>query len=280
MSNPLTRALNLKQASIFKLLVTISALLSWVIALGAASGSMLQNLYTGWQLNRASTLTIYLAPDADTTAVTQLQQSLPALAGVQAVTPLSNQQLQILLAPLLANTTSLPLPTVMELTLTPAANREQLTAHIRQTFPTAEIDDHQALLTQVGHAVRNVQAMAAVLAALMLGLMATVIILTTRTGLASQRATVQMLVQLGASDATLTRNITQQITKRVLVGSAIGAAAAAIMLGLATFASPLLAPHISLITWVALILTPTLLLPTLAAATALLSTRHLLRTLS
>lgn len=280
MSKPITRALNLKNASIFKLLVTISALLAWVIALGTGSASMLQNLYQGWHLNRASSLTIYLAPDADPTTLQQLQQSLPTLAGVQGVTPLTNQQLQTLLQPLLPNASSLPLPTVVEVTLTPAANRPQLTAHIRQSFPTAEIDDHQTLLTTVSHTVRQLQTMAAVLAALMLTIMATVIILTTRTGLASQKSTVQLLVQLGAPDAILTRSITHQIIARVLIGSTIGTATALAIMGTALLTSPALAPHITLTTWAAMLIAPTLLLTLLAALTATLSTHQLLRTLS
>lgn len=148
---------------------------------------MLQNLYGHWQLSRSSTLTVYLPPDADSTAIQQLQQSLPTLAGVKGLKMLSLAQLQDMLKPLLTNPESLPLPTVVEVQTAENANRAQLVEHIQQSFPTAEVDDHQSILSQMSHLVRSLQLLALGLAAIMLALMGLMVILTVRTGLAAKK---------------------------------------------------------------------------------------------
>lgn len=276
--SPVAHALNLKKTSIFKLVVIITALLGWVIALGAASTSMLQNLYGNWHLARAHSLTLYLPPDADPATLQQLTQSLPTLAGVESVKPVAATQLQNWLEPVIPHPESLPLPTVLEVTLSADADRPQLTAHIQQAFPTAEIDDHQPLLTQVESAVRSLQIAALALAATMLTLMALLVILTVRTGLAAQKPTLYLLTILGATDSFLARAVTSLVTGRVLTGAALGITAAAVLLAAATAISPTMATLITPTTWASLILAP-LLLPVLAALTATLTTAGLLRKL-
>lgn len=278
MKSPVARALNLKKSSVFKLVVVITALLGWVIALGAASASMLQNLYTNWHLARANALTIYLPPDADTATLQQLQQSLPTLAGVENVQPVGTDQLQTWLKPVIPNPENLPLPTVLEVSLAATADRAQLSAHIQQAFPTAEIDDHQPLLTQVESAVRTLQAAVLALATVMLTLMALLVVLTVRTGLSAQKSTLHLLTVLGATDTFLARSVTVLVTGRVLSGTAIGITAAAVVLAAAMGINPALAQTITPATWAALMLTP-LLLPVLSALTAALTTAGLLRKL-
>ena len=129
-NNPVTAALNLKSSGIFRLLVVTTALLGGVIALGGASAAMLQGLYSGWQLSRSNILTVYLPPEANADALTQLAQSLPTLQGVTAVTPVSQQQVQGWLGPVVSNTQmntlNLPLPTVIEHQMTMPASSSNL----------------------------------------------------------------------------------------------------------------------------------------------------------
>lgn len=277
-TTPVARALNLKNSGIFKLVVAITALLGWVIGLGGASATMLQHLYDNWHLARANALTIYLPPDADAATLTQLQQSLPTLAGVTSAQPVAPSQLQQWLQPVIPNPESLPLPTVLEVNLAPNADRPQLTAHIQQAFPTAEIDDHQPLLNQVENAVRSLQAAVISLAAVMLALMALLVVLTVRTGLAAQKSTLHLLTILGATDAFLARAVTLLVTGRVFTGTALGITAAAVMLAAATAINPAMAATITPTTWLTLVTAP-LLLPVLAAFTATLTTARLLHRL-
>lgn len=275
MPNPITSALNLKSAGIFRLLVITTALLGGVIALGGASAAMLQGLYSGWQLNRAHSLTVYLPPEADPTALSQLADSLPTLQGVTGVTPITQQQVQSWLGPVVTNTQNLPLPTVIDVAFTEETDPAPLIAHIKQSFAMAEIDDHQPLLQQVSGAVRGLQYAAAGLALAMLALMALLITLTTRTGLQAQSSTLHLLVQLGTTDSLLTRSVCTQVLLRTLAGYTLGTGSAAILLLAATRAMPALANHLTPTVWATLLISP-LLLPLLALLTAALTTRRLL----
>lgn len=279
MSQSVARALNLKKASIFKLLVTITALLSWVIALGAGGSVMLQNVYDHWQLNRSDSLTVYLPPDADSTAIKQLQQSLPVLEGVQGVKMVGTEELRQMLQPLVGTPENLPLPTVVEVQTTTNANRPQLTEHIRQNFPTAEIDDHRQVLGQVGGMVRNLQMLALGLAAVMLTLMVLMVVLTVRTGLAAKQGTLHLLMQLGATDGFVARTVTAQVTGRVLGGAVSGTAAAVILLAVSAMLNPVMDAYITPFTWAVLVAAP-VLLPLVAAVTAVATTRSLLQRLA
>lgn len=276
MPNPITAALALRQSGIFRLLVITTALLGGVIAVGAASAATLQHLYQSWNLSRSQSLTVYLPPDADNATLTQLTSSLPTLAGVTAVTPVPPTQLQAWLQPLVSNTANIPLPTVIDVSFRPETPTAPITQHIQQAFPTAEIDDHQPLLQQVGGAVRGLQGAAAILSAVMLAVMALLITLTTRTGLQAQSATLHLLMQLGSTDATLTRAVATQVLMRTLAGYTLGTGTAAVLLAAALRTSPAIAAHVAWPAWAALILVP-LLLPALAVLTAALTTNRILR---
>lgn len=273
--NPITSALNLRASGIFRLLVITTALLGGVIALGTASATMLQGLYSGWQLNRAHSLTVYLPPDADPTALSQLADALPTLQGVTGVTPVSQQQVQSWLGPAVSDTINLPLPTVIDVAFTEGTDASPLVAQIRQSFPTAEIDDHQPLLEQVSGAVRGLQLAALGLGLTMLALMVLLITLTTRTGLQAQSSTLHLLVQLGGTDAVLIRSVCTQVLSRTLAGYTLGTGSAAVILLAASRLMPALAGHLTPTVWATLLFTP-LLLPAVAAAAAALTTRKLL----
>lgn len=276
--NPISQALNLKTAGIFRLLVVTTALLSGVIALGAASAAMLQGVYGSWQLDRQNSLTVYLPPEADSAAVTQLTQSLATLQGVQAATPLAPQVVQSWLEDV-PQAENLPLPTVVDIALLPETDTAPLAAHVKAAFPMAEIDDHKPLLQHVSGAVRGLQAALLGLGAVMLALMALLITLTTRTGLQAQSSTLHLLVQLGATDSLLIRSVCTQVLGRTLAGYTLGTAAAGILLMAAATLIPALANHLGLAVYATLLASP-LLLPLLALATAALTTRKLLHHLT
>lgn len=277
-AKPISRALNLKAAGIFRLLVVTTALLGGVIALGGASAAMLQGLYSSWHLQHTNSLTVYLPPEAEPAAVTQLTQSLSTLQGVQATTLMAPQVVQGWLQGV-PQAENLPLPTVLTVALQPNAATEPLTAHIKDAFPVAEVDDHKPLLQQVSGAVRTLQLAMLGLGTIMLALMALLIVLTTRTGLQAQAATLHLLVQLGATDTLLIRSIGTQVLARTLAGYALGTAAAAVMLALAAAALPSLAGHVTAPVIAVLLLSP-LLLPLMAITAAAITARHLLHKLT
>lgn len=272
--NPITRALDLQAVGIFRLLVVTTALLCGVVALGGASTAMLQGLYSGWKLERSHSLTVYLPPETEATVVTQLTESLPTLQGVTGVKAVAPQEVQGWLGPVGASG-NLPLPTVLEVGFDDKTEATPIVAHIQQTYPMAEVDDHQPLLQQVSGAVRGVQVALVGLGGVMLALMMLLMTLTTRTGLQAQFSTLHLLVQLGATDGALAKSVCGQVLGRTLVGYGMGVSLGAMILASAARVMPGVAAHMSVAVWVVLLVVP-LLLPLVATVSAGWTARRLL----
>jgi cell division transport system permease protein len=277
-THTVSAALGLAQARIFKLLVVLSALLSWVMASGAASASLLQHLYGAWQLEKSASMMLYLPPDADPLALQRLQTTLPTLVGVEQVAVVSQSTLQSWLGPVLPDVSNLPLPTVVEIKIAPGTEIEPLEMTLHETFPTAEIDDHSPLLAQARQWVRSLQLAALAVGAAMLVLLGLVIGLTVRTGLQAEQPAVALLLQLGATDGTLQRALVWQVCQRVLGGAVVGVAAAAGMLGVAALVNPLVMQQLSYVTWLWLA-SPLGIAPLLAGTVAWVTAQQLLRRL-
>lgn len=282
MTNPtataIANALNLSETGIFKLLVIITALLAWVLAVGAASASLLQNLHSSWNLTQSQSLTVYLPPETDAAAVESLTQSAQAIAGVGVpqVVPAESLRTQIQSHIQGISATGLPIPTVVNIPFTRPDAAQPLAQHIHTMFPEAEVDTHEALLGQVNHTVRTLQGAAGLLGGVMLALMVMLMTLTTRTGLMAESATLQLLVQLGATDATVTRTLARQIALRTGAGALVGIGAAAGVMLAAMGASPTVGTFTTATTLLAVVATP-LLLPAVAVVAATLTARSILR---
>ena len=68
--NPLVgKALALKREGIFGLLLVLTALLGWVVALGCGGALLLQEAYSRWSLERQQVVTVYLPADSEPSAV-------------------------------------------------------------------------------------------------------------------------------------------------------------------------------------------------------------------
>ena len=275
-TNPLAKALNLPRTRLFKLLGVLAALLAFTLAVLAASGGMLQNLYSSWQLARSNTILLYLPADTTAAALQPLTTTLPTLAGVKATRLVPPNELLATLSPALGTLSgTVPLPQVAEVELTPLADRNTILTTLQQTFPLAEIDDQQALLADVANSVRTLQ-LAAGAGALLLGvILALFMTLTVRAGLLTQRSVVQLLIQLGATDGTLARTLTFQAVQPVALGTALGTTLAAGALGLATVLHAGVAAHLGLGSWVLALALP-FTMPLLAGLTAYLVAMRLL----
>ncbi len=272
----LSLALGLRRMRIFKLLVTLCALLAWVVALGAASAQLTHNIYHHWQLDKRSSLMIYLPPDTDPTALNQLVATLPTLAGVDNVAVVPPTTLQGWLAPVISNTAALPLPTVVQLSVAGDAPRNAVRATLAQGFPTAELDDHAPVLQDVGRIIEALQRGAAILGLVMLAILALIIGLTVRVGLLARQHAIQLLIQLGATDASLALALLRSVVGHVCLGTLVGTLAAAALLAAASATTPVLASHMAANVWLALLCAP-LLLPALAAAVTALTALGMIR---
>lgn len=218
------RALGLKKEGIFNLLLVLTTLLGWVMALGGGGAVLLQQAWRVWSLDRAQQVTVYLPPASAPVAIDTLAATLATEPGIGRVTRVPEADLRAQLALFGADqsspslTLALPLPVVLEVQTDPGFDRRVLTQRVRQAFASAEIDDARAVLAPIAAGVRVAQGGAAVLALVMVAVMLGLVGMTVRIGLRSQKATLHLLRQLGAGDRQLVRLVAGQVAARVLPG--------------------------------------------------------------
>lgn len=270
------KALSLERDGVFRLLVVMTALLGWVVALGAGGTLLMHHLYGAWKLERERTLLVYLMPDSDAAAVQQFEVEAERLPGVEKVGAVPQADLQALLTPYGGDSGApLPLPQVVRLTLGKGFDRQLFDPLVKSRFPTAEVDDAQPVLLAVSHGVRLVQVLGVGLAAMMAVVMALLVTLTVRAGLRAQRGTLELLQHLGATQGLVMRLVAGQVLERALLGWALaGAGAVAVMLAGVLF-WPVLDPYLDGYVWAALAVGPGLL-PLVAWLTARVVVHRLL----
>lgn len=267
MAKSARKALSLRQDGVFRLLVTMTAVLGLVAALGAASVTMLENVYGQWRLSQQSQISLYLLAESDPELLHQLENDLQQLVGVQEVRLLETTAVQELLTPYFTDDAAFPLPVVVDVTVDPRVDRDQFDAAVQQHFPAVEIDDARALLATVGQGVRFAQIGIVILALAMLGLMGILVIMTVRAGLLGQKRHVAVLQYIGGTDHLVALLITRQVFGRSLLGWSIACVLVAfLMLGLYA-AVDVLRPFMTWQVWVSAMITP-LLLPLIALAAA------------
>lgn len=257
---PARKALSLQRDGVFRLLVVMTALLGWVVAIGAGGTLLLHGLYGEWKLQRERTVMVYLMPDTPSAEVESLRGQVEDLPGVAGAAMVPQADLTALLAPYLGGgEQALPLPQVIEVRAGTGFDRQLLDPLVKARFPTAEVDDAQPVLAAVARGVRLAQALGIGLALTMVGVMALLVMLTVRAGLRAQRSTLELMQHLGATETLLTRLVAGQVLQRVLLGWALaGAGAVAVMLG-GAFAWPQMQPVLTPTVWVALAVAPGLL---------------------
>ena len=274
-AKPARKAMSLRRDGIFKLLVMMTSLLGWVVALGCGTLLVLQNIYGDWQLERQSKISIYLLPESPAAEVQALDDSLSQLPGVVDVSQLPPPQVRALLAPYFQDESAFPLPLVLEATVRPSLNRETFDARIQSAFPAAEIDDARDLLAKVARSVRVGQVGSAVLALTRVGILGILVVLTVRAGMRSQHRTLHMLQYMGAADGFLIHLITRQVLVRTLFGWLAAAACAVALTALVALVWPVVRPYLAINVWLGLILAP-LILPLMAGFTAHITARQVL----
>ncbi len=213
------KALSLQKDPVFRLLVVMTALLGWVTAMGLGGLVMLQQTYQSWELNQASQFSVYLRSDASAQTMANLVVDLETRRGVEKVEKMTDGAVTALLTPLLGDDVQKqPLPQVFNLTLHSTADRDALRNRVLQDFPTAEFDDGNQLVADVGALVRAVQWAAAALVTILLLIMGLLVALTVRAGLRGQKRSLSIMQYVGATDSFLELIVVRQVLWRSLLG--------------------------------------------------------------
>lgn len=253
------KALSLERDGVFRLLVVMTALLGWVVALGCGGALMMHKVYGDWKLERSQTLMVYLLPDSDAAQVQALEVDLGRLPGVAQVDAVAAADLADLLEPYVGDTAGLPLPQVLEVRTGEGFDRSLFDPVVKARFATAEVDDAQPVVQAVARGVRLVQVVGLALAVLMALVMALLVTLTVRAGLKAHRSTLELLQHLGATRGLVMQLVSSQVVGRAMSGWVLASGGAALALGAGMAWWPVLQGYVAWPVWVGIVVAPAML---------------------
>ncbi len=268
----------------------LSRYLPWLIAfmvymavLALAGLLVLAAMARYWDADVSGTMTVQIPPtgsadddDKRVRAAVILLLGEPAIVHAEAIT---EGRLMALLEPWLGTaevSADLPLPRLVDVEVEPGADLDMagLARRLDAAVPGATLDDHRIWLDRLVRLVRSVEALAALVLALMCSATVGTVVFTTRTGLAIHHDVIEVLHLIGAHDGYIARQFAQRALTLGLRGGLIGLALAVpTLLGIGSLARHMEAgimPNLTLTLthWLAIVS-----LPLLAAAIAMLTAR-------
>ena len=154
----------------------------------------------------------------------------PGVAAIRAVPERDMRQtLERWLGPAGAEA-DLPLPALIDVDLQPGASAAAVAARVEQAVPGARFVAHGAMLAPVLRALRSLTWLAFSLVMLIALATAAAVVLAARGALDTNRATIEVMHGVGATDAQVARLFQRRIALDSLSGGMAGAAAAGLVL--------------------------------------------------
>lgn len=220
----------------------LSGPMPWVIAImialtvvAAASALSLRNLARSASADLEGGLTVqvvHAAPDErnrQTAAVLNLLRRTPDVAQVRAV---AQDELNRLVEPWLGtrvgdDINALPIPALIDVRLNGPADEQRiaaLRAAVARVAPSARIDAQAAWLAPIFGAIGALQWMAGGLIALLAFATSAAVLLAARTALGTNRATIEVMHMLGATDGQVARLFQRSIALDAAAGGLVGLA--------------------------------------------------------
>jgi cell division transport system permease protein len=264
MARPLLRPagfddLGLRRALGDRMLPLLVAAMAFLGALAVAGSVAAAAIGQHWRGGAAAMVTVQVprpgeaatsnggAPGA--AAQNRRERVLDIIVGTQGVASaraLSEAELGDLLRPWLgadAEQLALPLPGVVEVHLgDPPADLAALAARLQAAAPGTVVESHDPWVERLAVLARSLQACAWAILALVAGVAAAVIAVSTRAGLVARRDAIEIVHGLGATDGYIAGRFAGRATALAAIGGALGAATAfPVLLFLAGLAAPLVA---------------------------------------
>ena len=193
-------------------------LLPWVIGvmvflsgMAIAVSVALQGTASSWQADLSRQLTVQIVhADRDVRAqeASAALEKLQALSGIDQVEIAGDDEIEALLEPWLGEgnvSPELPVPTLIRVTLSdesPAAV-SAIAAAIADVAPSARVDSHEQWLSDLLTLARIIQWISVLIVMLVMVATVAIIIFATRSGLAAQRETVEVVHTIGAPDGLI-----------------------------------------------------------------------------
>ncbi|MEQ1687844.1 MAG: FtsX-like permease family protein [Sphingopyxis sp.] len=205
--------------------MTMLAMLGLAAAIGLAPAA--GNL-SGQIAGRATIQIVDADPLVRRDNVRAIRDVLRDASFVSAVRTVPERELQAMASQWLGEgvlETGMPLPALIDVDLVEsnsAAGIVRLRETIANVTPTARVIAHADWLGPVAALMRSVGWIALAAAAALIGMAAMVAVLAARSALNSQRATIDVLHLIGATDVQVARMFQRQIARDTMIGAGVG----------------------------------------------------------
>ncbi|HXC57067.1 MAG TPA: hypothetical protein VNU97_17335 [Rhizomicrobium sp.] len=223
----------------------VIGVMAFLAALALGASLVAERASAGWRAGLADRLTVQILVPSHGDVAAELTREtdavltvLRATPGIAHAAPLSEDEMQSLVEPWLgkgALVAELPLPRLIDATITPGAgvNLIALGARLKAAAPDAQLDDH-------GHWIARLKGLADTIVWSAWGILLLIAVATaatvafaTRAGLEAQHDMVALLHQMGAHAGFIARAFERHYALAALGASAAGAVAAAALFVLA-----------------------------------------------
>jgi len=156
-----------------------------------------------------------------------------AAGGVTGVRPISEQELRLTLERWLGPAglgADLPIPALIDVDLAPGASPKAVAEVVERAVPGARFVAHRTSLEPLLRAITAMQWLAAALVVMMVLATSAAVVLAARGALDTNRATIDVMHGIGATDDQITRLFQRRIALDALTGGLVGGAAAGVVL--------------------------------------------------
>jgi cell division transport system permease protein len=221
-------------------LVTVIAIMTFLAAISAGAGVLVNDASRGWMDLVSREMTIQVKPragrdmEADVAAAANAAR---ALAGVSGVRVFSKGDSEKLLEPWLGtglDLGELPIPRLIVFERDPkrAIDVAALRDELAKKAPTASLDDHTLWMERLASMARTLVFIVVIIFMLVLTAMGLAVAFATRGAMAGTSEIVNVLHFVGAEDSFIAAQFKQHFLRLGLRGGAIGGGAAMLVFGL------------------------------------------------
>jgi len=219
------------------------ALMVYLACLSLAGSITLSDASERWRVGLTGTLTVQIAaPEGaaegeDALAVSAALDVLRATPGIETARKMPRDEVVALIEPWLGRgnvARDLPVPTLIDVTLTPTAEIDTigLAIQLERAAPGARLDDHKVWIGRLARLSATVGAIATAIVGLIAAAAAATVVFATRTGLAVHQSVIEVLHIIGARDSYIARQFQGHAMSLALRGGLLGLILAGLTLGL------------------------------------------------
>ena len=209
----------------------VIAIMMFVMVVIAAAGLSLANAADMVAKGVENRYSVQIANGA--ALAPRAEAALKDAPGVAAVRPVPEAEMRDTLERWLGPAgaqADLPLPALIDVDLKPGASPQAIAARVEQAVPGARFVAHSAMLGPMLRALRSLTWLAFALVVLIAIATAAAVVLAARGALDTNRATIEVMHGVGATDDQIARLFQRKIALDSLTGGLAGAGAAGIIL--------------------------------------------------